>query len=422
MRRSLASLSILAWLGILTGCSSDATPELPQTVAKLRELAVQSRDEAKAARETRSPKEAAAAAERAEAAAAKAAELLAATEVPSQTDRTARQEAAAAARQARRLARLADEDRRLRAEVNGWKGTAYRTTRKVAWPGACNGLALAAEQAAKVDPDTLPQGVRDAARCAAAVASQYTDRAPTESGQPDWPAVAADLRQLASSPPPSMLMGLALALALGGQKDFGLYEIELIDPAGLTDEQQTHYHLVKGLVYSMNGLSLLGGEEVGKIPTPEGSEAHGPELLAGMHLLMAFVHLRGGEYEDADRHTVLALRASPNNVVAVSLTGEQLAASGEYEKAAKSLEEAARGSDTQWLAERIARRARELRDEPGKSDTLLHDDDFVHELMLHYLAEAAKRSKPAAYLERSIAAARSFSKSILELLPGGGKE
>ena len=100
------------------------------------------------------------------------------------------------------------------------------------------------------------------------------------------------------------------------------------------------------------------------------------------------------------------------------LTGEQLAATGEYERAAKSLEEAARGSDAQWLAERVAQRARELRDRPGEGQTLLHDDDFVRDLMLHYLAGAAKRSKPAEYLQQSVTVARSLADRVLEQLPG----
>jgi tetratricopeptide (TPR) repeat protein len=409
----------------LAGCSSDAKPSLPETVAELRDVAAEARDEARSAREARSPKEAAAAAERAEAATEKAAELLGAMEEPSEANRAARQEAAVAARQARRFARLADEDQRLDAAVNGWKGSAYRATRKVAWPGTCQALALAAEQAAKVDPETLPQSVRDAARTAADVTSQYTGRAPAADGDPDWPGVAADLRQVGSAPPAPMMVGLALALALGGQKDLALYEIELIDAAELAnDTQKLQYHLVKGIVYSMNGLPLLGGEEVGKVPSSDAAAAaqNGPELLAGLHLLMAMLHLRSGDYEEADRHTVLALRASPNNPVAVFITGEQLAATGDYEQAAQSLETAAAGTESQWLAERVAARARELRDHPGQGQTLLHDDDFVRQLMLHYLSEAAKRSKPAEYLERSVNAARSLASRVTDRLPGAKAE
>lgn len=250
------------------GCGLWGGEALPDTLPELQTLAVQERDAAQAARASRSPEVADTAAVRAEAAAEKAATLVAGTPEPVEADRLAAQETALAARDARRFARLADEDRRLAELLDGWRATAYRTARDLAFPGACQGLALAADQ--------------------------------------------------------------------------------------------------------------------------------------------------------ADCATMGSLQALPNNPVAVFLTGERLAASGEPEQAADSLEAAARGTRAEWLAERIARRARELRDDPHASGTLVHDGAFLRDVVLFALSEAAQKSDVARVWHESLAAARSLAQRILDRIPGVG--
>jgi tetratricopeptide (TPR) repeat protein len=340
---------------------------------------------------------------------------------PGEANVAARREATQAAREARRQARLAEEEQRRDRLVNGLKGKAYRTARQTAVPGACKGLALAAEQAGKTNPDDLPEAVRDSSRMAADLARPYAGREPLPNGQPDWPRVAGDLRGLAAAPPPEMGMGLSLAFLLAGRKEFALCEIELIDASALnTREQKTCYHLLRGFLYSVNGLPLLAGEEITQAPAlgEEQKKHYGPELLAGIHLALACLHLRAKDYEKADREVVLALRAWPNNDVAVFLTGERLAATGEYEKAANSLEALARNTDQEWLARKVAQRACDLRDRPGEADTLLHDERFLLDVMLHYLAIAAQKSETARQLQQSVAAMRAFSQKVLDLVPG----
>jgi hypothetical protein len=424
MKRSwlLGIMGLLLVVGV-GGCPK-TTIVLPETVGELRDVAVQGEEEARAAREARDPGRASDAADRAEAARKKAAEKIAATTEPSEADQTSLKQAASAARSARRHARLAEEDKRLDAMRNSWKGKAYRAGRQAALPGACKGLALAADEAARVPPEQLPEPVRGSAQAAAGLAEQYAGRKPLANGQPDWSGIATDLRGIAAAPPPQLGLTLALAFVLTGRKEFALYEIEMIDPAALTTPQEkTNYHLLRGFICTSNGLPLLGVEEVEKVTMGEAvpGTSHGPELLAGMHLLLAYLAIEGDDYERADREVVRAMQVYPNNPISVFLTGERQAATGEYEEAAASLEKAASGTDQEWLAKKVAQRARELRDNPGESQTLLHDNDFLREVFFHYLKEAAKKSEPAQRLQKAVQAAQDLGRKVLEQLPGMGE-
>ena len=422
MKKASAFLFLLVLTGCgMNGCQGKKQAELPETIAELRDVAVQSRDDAKAARAAKTPVEASTAADRAEAAVKKATALLAEATEPRPADEAAKKEATLAARDARRHARLADEDRKLADMLTGWKARTYRSGRLLAFPAACIGLAAAADQAAKTDPDELPDAVRKSAETAAGLAGQYARRKPLPNGQPDWPAVAGDLRGVASKPPPEMALGLAAAFLVTRKKEFALYEIEMIDPdAERTRDQRLHYHLLRGFIYSVNGLPLLAGEEINKAPGLNSKEdpSYGPQLLAGVNLLLAYIHIEAKDYEAADREIVRAMQAWPDNPIAVFLTGEKLAATGEYEKAALSLENSAKGTDNEWLAEKIARRARELRDNPGKSETLIHDDGFLCDIAIHYVARAARDSDAARSLQNSIESAKELSRKVVQQLPG----
>jgi hypothetical protein len=396
------------------GCQSKQAVDLPDSVAELRDVAAKCRDEAKEARAAKEYDKAASAAKRAEAAVEKAATLL--KKDATEADRAANTHAAAAAREARHFAKLADEDQRLANMLNSWKGTAYRSGRGLAFTGACSGLAQAADQAAVTDPKDLPESVRESAKTAAELARQHTGRKPLENGQPDWPGVAADLRRFGAKPPPEMDMMLSIIFLLSKKNDFALYEIERVEPSTITSERKLPYHILRGFVYSFNGLPLLAREEINKAGKID--PFWGPETIAGVHLLLAYLHLDAKEYEDADREIVRAMRAWPNNPVAVYLTGERQAATGEYEKAAASFEDAARGTDAEWMAKRLGQRARDVRDHPGKSDTLLHDHAFICEIFVHYLGVAAKNSEAARNANDAINSVREFSVKVVQNLPG----
>lgn len=102
--------------------------------------------------------------------------LLAAAEAPQDSDRAAVEEASAAAREARRLADLAEEERRLARMLGGLKARAYRGARAAALSANFTALALAADQAAKTGPDSLPEAVRGSAPVAADLARQLRDQ------------------------------------------------------------------------------------------------------------------------------------------------------------------------------------------------------------------------------------------------------
>ena len=412
-------LLVLPLTVVLFGCSGE-----PQSIGELRSVAVNAREEAVAARDAKDPKQADRAATRAEEAATAAAAMVEAAAQPTEADKQAVKEAAAAAREARSAAGWAREEKELADIVSGWKAKAYRGSRKVALAAVFTGMALAAEQAGKSDLDSLPQPVRENAELAAELAAEYAGREPLPNGQPDWEGIALDLQAFRSQEPEDLGQCLALAFILSAQPRLALYEIELVDPRSLkTPDRIVTYHILRGVILSENDLRRFAVREFETLDTLTGENEQqysGPELLAAIHLLAAYVHLRDRQYRRADLELVRAMRVWPNNSVSVFLTGERLAAEGQYEKAADSLEQAARGTQHQWLAERITQRARQLRDDEGEAEPLLTDKRFMCEVALHYIGEAAKQSEAAESLQQSVAAAKQFGNNMLEHLPGVG--
>ena len=408
-------LPFILMVMMLPGCSG-CGESLPDSPAELKQVAVESRDDAQAARKAGNPKTAAAA-ERAETAVAKLIEIHDASEELTGDDRAMRKAAVLAARKAREFAELAREEKELVDALDSWKAAGYRTARKLAWRGTFEGLALAAEQADGTDLKSLPKGAQDSARLAADLANQFTGREPLPNGEPAWKGIAADMKTLADPMPAEQAQFLALALLLAGQKDLALYEIELIDesavPAG---EPQLYFHLLNGIIYSIHDWQHLAVLEIDKIP--EDDRGDSSELLAGVHLTIAYFHLRSEEYEAADPELVRSMQIWPNNPFSVFLTGERLAASGEYEQAAKSLEDLAKNSDEKWFAKRIAARARELRDSPEEGQSLLYDKAFMTEVVLKYVWMSAEKSEPAAQVKQTIENARRFGGRVLQRIPG----
>jgi thioredoxin-like negative regulator of GroEL len=165
----------------------------------------------------------------------------------------------------------------------------------------------------------------------------------------------------------------------------------------------------------MNGLPHLAADELNTV-TDSHARVFGPELLAGEHLLIMAYHLEQKEYARADEHVSRSLKAWPNNPVAVYLTGEQQLATGKFEEAANSFEKTAEGTDGEWFAERMAERAREVRDSKGAPEPLFRDPAFVRSLVLHYIWEAAKTSPPAAALKATVTRAKAFGAKLLDKL------
>ena len=410
-------LLLAALAALCAGCSCSE----PKTIPGLRDVAVGARDEATAAREAKDAKRAERAARRAEKAAAGAKALLEAAEAPQDSDRGAVEEAAAAAGEARRSADLAEEERRLARMLGGLKARAYRGARAAALSATFTALALAADQAGKAGPDALPEAVRGSADVAADLAHHLAGRQPLPDGTPDWPGIAGDLRGLRAQPPPELGLYLAVGFLCSARTRLALYEIEQVNEQALTTtEMRDAAVFLRVAAYAMNDLPSLALIEMQKLSDAADGREYGPETLGAIHLVAALLYLDSRDYKRADVEMVRAMKAWPNNPVSVFITGERLAADGRHEEAAESLEKAAAGTELDWLARKIADRARQLRDQKGETEPLLHDPAFLRDVLLRYLYEAAKDSEPAQRLRGWTDSARAFGARLLDKLPGDG--
>lgn len=343
-----------------------------------------------------------------------------------------------AAREAQDLAQETDERLRLEGQLAGLKAGAYRQVRGAAVQATFTGLGLAARQADERGLDALPQTARDAALNAAAWAASASGRQPRADGTPDWKGIAGDMDRLAAAPPREVGLTLALGFLVLGKSGLALIETEALDPTRTEDPtERLALHLLRGFVRDSNGYRRLAVIEVetgldglGMRRDAGGTIGGGPialtgaEAVGGVHLLLAVVHMHEEDWAAADRELALALAAWPDSPVAAFLTGERLLATGERERAAESLESAAagRGEDAEWLAARIATRARAIRDGQAEADSgLIGDPVFLARLALHALWKAAERSPQAASARAQVDRARTFCGDLLGRLPGLGE-
>jgi hypothetical protein len=385
---------------LLIACGQE--PALPDDVPGLKAAAEAALKEVLAARTRRDPKAAARESERAEKAAAKAKDA----------------GVSALAKEAARQAKLAAEDREILDRTTGLKAKAYTAAREVALTQGMKGLALAAEQRAK-GGEPAP-GVKESSDLGRALAEGLGGRRPLEDGGADWPGIAADLRGFAEKRPGSVSLYLAFACLVTGREGLGLIEIQSLDPATLsTPDQVFSYHLVRGLLLRLNGLPESGDEAFAALAAagaPEVAEAWGTEIQGTLHLILAVFAFQDKDYTRADLEIARSIKIWPNHPAAVYLTGERLAATGEREKAAASLEASMAGTKEEWIAKRIAERARQVRDGTGPAEPLIHDPAFLRDLLLRQLWEAAKASPKARPLKALVDAAAPF---LDRWIPGG---
>ncbi len=423
-RACLAGLCLIA---ALAGCGGD---DRPQTPAELQQGIVVSRDDARSAREKKDAKAAAKAADRAD-------KLLAELRKSAQ-EGPAVQEAGAclpdaekAAVEARYWAELADEERRLAEKVGGLKARAYRAGRGAALAGLFKGLSLAAEQAGKQGLEKLPEPAQAAAGSAAELAAELTGRAPLADGSPDWAGISTDMDALSKELPPTVRMMTAAGMAVGARDDFALYEIEAVDAAALASpEQRVYRRALRGWIYSLQGWRHLATREFEALAAEAGDGADVPgagrcrEILAGVHLYMAFEHCSGREFEKADLELARAIKVMPDpwfagmqNAMARVVESERQAA--DDAGGARNLGQLAASADGQWYAERLSRRAEEVRNEKDKAGPFF-DPAFKRELVIHLVAKAARDCPAAKKLQGWLGASGSLGRRFLEVLPGGG--
>jgi hypothetical protein len=384
----------------------------------LLKQAIQAKEEARAAAERQDAKAAMRAAKASQKAASRLKELAESGKPGSTNAQQVLGEAQAAARSARDCAELAEEERQLRAKLASLKVRADRRTRGVILSHALPPAASAADKAAQEGTNSLNLIERQLAKQAWNLVTLLTERAPLTNGCPDWAGAATDLRQWSTNPPLEFSAFLLVAFLFAGQTDLALAEVESVDlgrPAATNALPLCQ--VGRGLVFVFEGWDRLAGREAEKLellPPDEKGLVKGNQVVAVFHGFLAYDALTQRDLKRMDAEIARSLKAWPDNPLAVFLTGEQLAANGEWVKAADSLEAQVAGTEDEWLARRLAQRARDLRDDKGSSKALVFDARFLLEVAAHTTARGAKKSGAAKRLDQLIAEAKTFGDRLTE--------
>jgi hypothetical protein len=407
MHRRTTGFVIVVLALCLVACGDSRTPE--QKAQAYRDAARKSRDDAKAAQAKLDAKGARKGADAAAAAVKKIEELLppasatailatAPASAPATPIEAALAEARVLAAEADEFAALAEEQAYLADRLASWKLRSYRTGRTLALRGACEGLALAADAAGRAPLASLPKPVQGTAELAASVNQSLTGRPPLPSGAPDWPGIATDMRSLGSSPPAVLGDYLAVGFLVSANDDLALAEVESVDPTKLPDaNSRILHHILKGVTYRMHNLPRLARREFEGAVAAGSVENPMPEEYEGLlHGYLCYEYISQKEYAKADVEAARAMRAWPNNPLAVFITGERLLADGKREQAAESLEAAVKGTKYEWLAGPAAERVREIRETRGPVKPLVGDPKLLAKLMFAALVQGVTSTSTSA--------------------------
>lgn len=328
------------------------------------------------------------------------------------------------ARDARLWADLAAEEKRCADTLKSLKASAYRTARKCAVLAIFHGLALASDQMAKKKPDELPKQAEGLAKLACDLAGCYGKRPPLPDGTPDWPGIAEDMRAFSKTPPPELGLILAVGFLVSKQPSLALVELADLPPETFDSiERKVACRCLKGLAYRTSDCRRMAAREFEQLKASEGAElgkTSGPEIEAGLYMLVCCYYLSEKNMTDADQWLMRAGQACPNNPLTVFLTGERMAATGEWEKAADSLEARAKTEEDKWVSEVIAKRARQIRDQKGDAPPLIMDAAFLWEISSGYLKRCAAKTEPAKKLQEQLDAGKGMAKELLSKIPGMG--
>lgn len=395
---------IMCLMLILAGCSG----EKAKTVQELYDVTVACKKEAQQGRDEKDADKAENAAENAEEIAEKAEERLKEQKVISESDKETLNKILVTANETKHIAELAAEDEELSDLLSSWKAKAYRKTRLLTIKGVFLGLALAVDQAEKKGIDALPAKVQESAIFGASLVYDYTGKGKLKNGDPDWKEIAKVLREFSTTPPAELPAVFAVVYTAANQKSIGLYEIELLDPEKISDNDRKLWcKLTRSIILSMNGFTNLAVESMEQtvkefeehallkgINQDESvsTEEQAQILLSCMHLAIGYLHFEKGKHKEADKEVVRAMKAWPNNPLTVFLTGEILLENGKKDEAVESLKKAAAQVEAEWLAEIIAQRAKEIRDGKGKDESLLYNSKVLGGIILTVLIEKAKKT------------------------------
>ena len=367
------------------------------------------------------------AANRADSAVAKLKKMIEADAQSTEEARRKLAEAQTAARAARDHAEKAEEEHERRKMLGSLKVKAYQKGRGALLGGLLPQMASAAEVAGRRGTNELSAVELPLAEGAWKLAELLGVAKPLPDGAPDWAGAATQLRNWSTNQTIEFRAFLGLAFTLIGRTDFALAEFETVDAATLNGTNALAiYHGGRTLLYTVGGWNHLASQEAERFSevfaVSEGP-AEGRLLVAVLHAYMAYEAGSKREFIKMDAEIAQSIRAWPENPMLVFLTGEKLAANGEWEKAAESLEANAAGTENEWLAKRLAQRARELRDGEGSTKAFAMDARFLIPFAAECLATRAKDSTAAKKLAEVVEEAKSFGNDLRQQLPLlGGKD
>jgi hypothetical protein len=419
------ALFCVAALGVslLAGCG--------QSPERLRQEAVAAEKAAREARAGNDAKAARWAADRAGKAATQLRKLAEADKSGSEELRRKVGEAQAAARSAQAYAESAEEEHERRKMLGGLKAKAYQAARGLLFTTLVPQIALAAETAGKRGTNGMSAIERPLAEQAWNLASLVGGRSALPDGRPDWAGAAADLRRWSTNQPMEFRAFLGVAFVMMGRTDFALAELEAAAVPAVTETNaRTIYHGGRTLLYASQGwnhLAAAEAENLGPYLTLSNGPVNGRLLVAILHGTMACEAGSKRDLVKMDAEIAQCIRAWPENPLLGFLTGEKLAANGEWEKAAESLEARAAGSGDEWLAGRLAQRARELRDGKGSTKGFVMDAWFLVQFAAHCAVTEGTNSAAAKKLAAAVAEAGVFGRNLFrasstDRLPVGGPQ
>jgi hypothetical protein len=322
---------------------------------------------------------------------------------------------------AREFAALAGEERELRDRLASLKVRAYQKARTAILTTVLPQMAVVAKKAGELGTNGLSVIERPLAEQAWKLASLVSGRSPSPDGRADWSGVASDFGSWSTNPPMEFRAFLGLALVLAGSGDFALAEFESVNAGSLRGTNALRiYHGGRALLYAMRGWNRLATREVeafGNCAESSEGAVNGKQILALMHGFLAYSALTKREFEKMDAEVTQSLRAWPDNPLVVFLTSEKLAANGEWEKAANSLEALAAGIKDEGMVKLLAQRARDLRDGKGGTQALALDARFLVQVAAHCAYTAAKDSAAGRRLGEAFDEAVAFGRNLRSSLP-----
>jgi hypothetical protein len=326
-----------------------------------------------------------------------------------------------AARSALEFAQLAEEEKERRDVLKSFKVKAYRTSRGFVLGTVLPQLAAVAEKAGKEGTNNLSALEQPIAAQAWKLASLVGMSGSLPDGSPDWSGAAKQLRFWSANNTVEFKAFLGLSMLLLGNSDFALAEFESVETNQLSTPNAVFlYHGGRAVLYALHGWNRLAAPEIEAFGQTSGlpeASVYSKQIVAVFHALLACKAQRDGDFNKFDMEVAQTIQVWPDNPLAVFLTGERLAANGEWEQAAISLEARAAGTDEEWIAKRFAQRARDLRDGKGSAKALVMDREFLTEVVIHFAAKGAKDSEAGRKLGEIVDAARSFGQELRQKLP-----